>query len=142
MSAPVLRRPGAGPPPAEEPAIPIEPAVARARSAMLKNAIATLRKMKAEDKTRTEMIEAVPDFNRDYPKLFSLLVDKGEFENPSLRTMIAMLDRMGSGPIPSPPMTASFMLFIYSPKLQSERVRPLFPLQLMQQVHRSQQNQQ
>lgn len=97
MSAPVLRRPGAGPPPAEEPAIPIEPAVARARSAMLKNAIATLRKMKAEDKTRTEMIEAVPDFNRDYPKLFSLLVDKGEFENPSLRTMIAMLDRMGSG---------------------------------------------
>ena len=64
---------------------------------MLKNAIATLRKMKAEDKTRTEMIEAVPDFNRDYPKLFSLLVDKGEFENPSLRTMIAMLDRMGSG---------------------------------------------
>lgn len=99
MSAPTpaLRRAGTGPPPPEEPAIPIEPAVARARSAMIKAAITTLRTMKAAEKTRTDMIEAVPEFNRDYPKLFSLLADKGEFENPSLRTMIAMLDRMGTG---------------------------------------------
>ena len=96
MSQPTRRRPPPNLPP-EEPAIPIEPAVARARSAMLKDAIATLRRMKAEGKSRTDMVEAVPDFSRDYSKLFSMLVDHGEFENPSLRTMIAMLDRMGSG---------------------------------------------
>jgi len=89
------RRPPNLPP--EEPAIPIEPAEARARSAMIKDAIATLRRMKEEGKTRTDMVEAVPDFSRDYSKLFSMLVDRGEFDNPSLRTMIAMLDRMGSG---------------------------------------------
>jgi hypothetical protein len=43
------------------------------------------------------MEEAVPEFARDYAKLFSMLADHGEFDNPSLRTMLAMLDRMGSG---------------------------------------------
>ena len=96
MSQPTRRRPPPNLPP-EEPAIPIEPAVARARSAMIKAAIATLRQAKADGKSRTYMEEAVPDFARDYSKLFSLLVDRGEFDNPSLRTMLAMLDRMGTG---------------------------------------------
>ena len=90
------RRPPPNLPP-EEPAIPIEPAEARKRSALVKEAIAILKTMKDEGKSRTLMEEAVPVFSRDYPKLFSILADRGDFENQSLRTMIAMLDRMGQG---------------------------------------------
>ena len=90
------RRPPPNLPP-EEPAIPIEPAEARKRSALVKEAISTLKTMKDEGKSRTLMEEAVPVFSRDYPKLFSILADRGDFENQSLRTMIAMLDRMGQG---------------------------------------------
>ena len=99
MSQPTRRVATRGPPnlPPEEPAIPIEPAVARARSTLIKMAIVTLRRMKEEGKSRTDMVEAVPEFSRDYSKLFSILVDRGEFDNPSLRTMLAMLDRMGTG---------------------------------------------
>jgi hypothetical protein len=64
---------------------------------MIKAAIEILRKAKAEGKSRTEMEEAVPEFSREYTKLFSILVDRNEFDNPSLRTMLAMLDRMGTG---------------------------------------------
>ena len=95
MSQPSRRRPP--PPPPEEPAIPIEPEIARARSALIKAAIVTLRKAKEDGKSRAEMEEAVPEFARDYAKLFSMLADHGEFDNPSLRTMLAMLDRMGTG---------------------------------------------
>lgn len=97
MSQPTRRQPPRPNLPPEEPAIPIEPAVARARSAMIKAAIEILRKAKAEGKSRTEMEEAVPEFSREYTKLFSILVDRNEFDNPSLRTMLAMLDRMGTG---------------------------------------------
>ena len=46
----------------------------------------------------TEAIQAkVPTFAKDYKNLFEMITQEGGYNKQSLKTMLAMLDRMGSG---------------------------------------------
>jgi hypothetical protein len=92
-----------GPPnlPKEEPAIPLEPAVAKARSAYIKNMIDKIKQHKNQGKTVDEIkqVEGIQRFSEDYPQLFKLLTKAEDYNEGSLRTMIALLEKMGTGEI-------------------------------------------
>jgi hypothetical protein len=95
--------------PKEEPAIPLEPDVAAARSVFINDNIRTVKTLKAQGKTAEEVEKEVSVFARDYPALFKMLfkIDIGNEQvsgtplatggEAALRTMLAMLDRMGRG---------------------------------------------
>ena len=84
-------------PPPEEPAVPLEPAVAKARAAYIKSNVEKVKALKEEGKSKEEIQEEVARFAADYPALFKMLVTTENYNEASLRTMIAMLERMGSG---------------------------------------------
>ena len=93
------RRGPGGPLPDDEPAVPIEPAVASARSAFVKAKIEIVKKLKAEGKTQAEA-EVHPElvsFVATYPALFKMLFKIDINSEAALRTMLAMLERMGTG---------------------------------------------
>jgi hypothetical protein len=84
--------------PEEEPAIPIEPAVAAARTRFVKAKIEIVKGLKADGMTQAEAQQHpdVKDFALKYPALFKMLFKIDE-NDASLRTMLAMLERMGTG---------------------------------------------
>jgi hypothetical protein len=84
--------------PEEEPAIPIEPAVAAARTRFVKAKIEIVKGLKADGMTQAEAQQHpdVKDFALKYPALFKMLFKIDE-NDASLRTMLAMLERMGKG---------------------------------------------
>jgi hypothetical protein len=84
------QRPSRGPPnlPQEEPAVPLEPGVAKARAAYVRNQVEKVQEMKAAGKSETEIREAT---------LFKKLLATDDPNESRLRTMLAMLERMGSG---------------------------------------------
>ena len=88
-----------GPPqlPKEEPAIPLDPSVAHARNIYIREQISKIQSMKEEGKTKEEIKESVGRFVEDYPQLFKLLTSGDGFNESSLRTMLAMLEKMGTG---------------------------------------------
>jgi hypothetical protein len=94
------QRPPRRPPqlPKEEPAVPLEPAVAKARSSYIRDSLQKIIQLKEEGKTEFEIREheQVGRFATDYPQLFKKVMSEG-MNDPSLRTMLAMLERMGSG---------------------------------------------
>lgn len=94
-------RPGGGPGgmPDEEPAIPIEPAIAAARTVFVKAKIEIVKRLKAQGMTQAEAQEHadVKDFALKYPALFKMLFKIDINNEASLRTMLAMLERMGTG---------------------------------------------
>jgi len=89
-----------GPPlPDEEPAVPIDPAVASARSAFVKAKIEIVKRLKAQGMTQAEA-EIHPElvgFVASYPALFKMLFKIDINSEAALRTMLAMLERMGTG---------------------------------------------
>ena len=90
--------PGQGPPPRdEEPAIPLEPAVANARSVYIRSNLDKIIAMKAEGKAREEIQKECLRFSTDYPSLFKMVMKTEGYNEGSLKTMLAMLERMGSG---------------------------------------------
>lgn len=90
------RRPGM---PEEEPAVPIEPAVAAARTRYVKAKIEIVKVLKGDGMTQAEAQEhaEVKDFAEKYPALFKMLFKIDINNEASLRTMLAMLERMGTG---------------------------------------------
>jgi len=90
------RRPGM---PDEEPAVPIEPAVAAARTRYVKAKIEIVKGLKGDGMTQAEAQEhaEVKDFAEKYPALFKMLFKIDINNEASLRTMLAMLERMGTG---------------------------------------------
>ena len=84
--------------PEEEPAIPIEPAVAAARTRYVKAKIEIVKALKADGLTQPEAQQhpEVKDFAEKYPALFKMLFKIDE-NDASLRTLLAMLERMGTG---------------------------------------------
>lgn len=88
-----------GPMPDEEPAIPIEPEVAAARSVYIRAKIEIVKKMKSKGLSMESIqgSEEVADFAKAYPALFKMLFKIDISNEGSLRTMLAMLERMGSG---------------------------------------------
>jgi hypothetical protein len=83
--------------PKEEPAIPLEPDVAAARSIFINDNIRIVKSLKEKGKTAEEAAKEVPVFCRDYPALFKMLFKIDIGNEAALRTMLAMLDRMGRG---------------------------------------------
>lgn len=92
------RGPRRGPPqlPPEEPAIPLEPAVAKARVAYVRSSIDKVFAGKRQGKSNEELQEEVARFAEDYPTLFKKVLES-DVNDPSLRTMLAMLEGMGRG---------------------------------------------
>jgi hypothetical protein len=91
MPAPSFR------PPEEEPAIPIEPDVAKARATYVKAQVEKVKAMKGEGKSAEEIKAEVSRFAEDYPALFKMLMSSETFNEASLKTMLALLERMGTG---------------------------------------------
>jgi hypothetical protein len=93
------RRPNRGPPqlPKEEPAIPLEPSVASARGAYIRNVLEEIKHMRADGKSVEDIRTAHTRFSEDYPQLFKLVTKGESFDESSLRTMLFMLEKMGSG---------------------------------------------
>lgn len=83
--------------PKEEPAIPLEPDVAAARSVFINDNIRIVKSLKEKGKTAEQIEKEVPIFARDYPALFKMLFKIDIGNEAALRTMLAMLDRMGRG---------------------------------------------
>ena len=83
--------------PKEEPAIPLEPDVAAARSIFINDNIRIIKSFKEQGKTAEEVKNEVPVFCRDYPALYKMLFKIDIGNEAALRTMLAMLDRMGRG---------------------------------------------
>ena len=85
--------------PPEEPAIPLEPDVAAARSTFVRENITVVKSLKEEGKTAEEIAKEVPVFARDYPALYKMLFKIDIANEAALRTMLIMLDRMGRNEI-------------------------------------------
>jgi hypothetical protein len=86
--------------PEEPPAIPLEAEVAAARTVFINDSIRVVRQLKSQGKSADEIEKEVPVFARDYPALYKMLFKinlESEKESAPLRTMIAMMDRMGKG---------------------------------------------
>ena len=86
--------------PEEPPAIPLEAEVAAARTVFINDNIRVVRQLKSQGKSADEIEKEVPVFARDYPALYKMLFKinlESEKESAPLRTMIAMMDRMGKG---------------------------------------------
>lgn len=84
-------------PPEEEPAVPIEPDVAKARATYVKAQVERVKAMKEAGKSAEEIKAEVSRFAEDYPALFKMLMSSETFNEASLKTMLALLERMGTG---------------------------------------------
>ncbi len=83
--------------PKEEPAIPLEPGVASARTAYIRHTLDQIKTLQRQGKTVEEIRAEHARFAEDYPQIFKM-VTKGEaYDESSLRTMLLMLERMGTG---------------------------------------------
>jgi hypothetical protein len=85
-------------PPKEEPAVPIEPDIAKARATYVKAQVEKVKALKEAGVLSAEEIKAeVSRFAEDYPALFKMLMSSENFNEASLKTMLALLERMGTG---------------------------------------------
>jgi len=73
--------------------------MAASRSKFVRDNIAIVKSLKAEGKTAEEIQKEVPIFARDYPALYKMLFKIDIDNEAALRTMLAMLERMGRNEI-------------------------------------------
>ena len=109
-------------PPKEEPAIPLETDVAKARSVYIKSQIDRLKEMKAAGKTSEEIQTRLSRFALDYPGLFKMLMRPEGYNEASLKTMIALLERMGEGD-----MTQHQASVVVGQRLHDVYIKPRVP---------------
>ncbi len=117
MPAPMNR-----PPPEEEPAIPLEPSVAKARTIYVRAQIDRLKEMKEAGKTAAEIEQELSRFAEDYPGLFKMLMRSETYNEGSLKTMMALLERMGSGE-----MTQHQASVVVGQRLHDVYIKPRIP---------------
>ncbi len=86
-----------GPPnlPPEEPAIPLEPVVAKTRATYVREQVVKIRFLKGQGKSEFEIREQMERFVEDYPTLFRKVMDTNLEDQASLNIMLAMLEKMG-----------------------------------------------
>ena len=82
--------------PPEEPVIPIEPDVAKARAAYIRATVAKVQALRSEGSSLDAIHEATGTFSKQYPGLFKMLMSDS-YNDASLRTMLTLLDKMGTG---------------------------------------------
>jgi hypothetical protein len=95
-----------GPPPSTEPSI--EEAISQAQSRPLdfpakeratyvRAMVKRVQELQASGRTAYEIQQQLPEFKRDHPYLFEMITENDSFDEGSLQTMLAMLERMGDG---------------------------------------------
>lgn len=67
------------------------------RAAYVRSMIALIETLQSEGKTVEQIKERVPEFARDYENLFKAATSGEAFNKQNLKTMLALLDRMGEG---------------------------------------------
>jgi hypothetical protein len=67
------------------------------RAQYVRDSIDMIENYQKEGLTTEEIKDKVPTFVRDYKNLFEMVTQPGGYNKQSLKTMLAMLDRMGSG---------------------------------------------
>lgn len=67
------------------------------RAMYIKTMVKRLQELMALGRSIPELKELLPEFHRDFPYLFEMITENPDFDQASLQTMIAMLERMGSG---------------------------------------------
>jgi len=109
-------------PPKEEQAIPLEPDVAKARSVYVRSNLNKVLAMKADGKTKEEIEKELPRFVGGYPSLFKMVMNEGGYNEGSLKTMLAMLEKMGSGDLTQHQASA-----IVGERLSDVYIKPKIP---------------
>lgn len=69
----------------------------KVRATFVRFNIDKVEKLLEEGKTVDEIKALCPDFSDRYKNLFEMLTQPGGYNQQSLKTMLAMLDRMGNG---------------------------------------------
>jgi hypothetical protein len=67
------------------------------RAQYVRDSIVLVEQYQKDGLTTEQIKEKVPTFVRDYKNLFEMVTMPGGYNKQSLKTMLAMLDRMGSG---------------------------------------------
>jgi hypothetical protein len=67
------------------------------RAQYVRDSLALIETYQREGYTTEQLKEKVPTFVRDYKNLFEMVTQPGGYNKQSLKTMLVMLDRMGSG---------------------------------------------
>jgi hypothetical protein len=67
------------------------------RAHYVRDSIRLIEKYQQEGFTTEQIKEKVPTFVKDYKNLFEMVTQPGGYNKQSLKTMLTMLDRMGSG---------------------------------------------
>lgn len=67
------------------------------RAQYVRDSLALIEMYQSQGFTTEEIKTKVPTFVRDYKNLFEMVTQPGGYNKQSLKTMLAMLDRMGSG---------------------------------------------
>lgn len=93
------QRPNRGPPqlPKDEPAVPLEPAVASARTTYIRQTLDQIKQLQRDGKSVEDIRAAHTRFATDYPQIFKMVTKGESYDEASLRTMLLMLERMGTG---------------------------------------------
>ena len=78
----------------EPPPPPLQADEAKDRAIFIRNSIKIVEKLRDEGKSFDEMKEAVPEFANNFPHLFIMVSTKDGYSEETLKTMLAMLDRM------------------------------------------------
>ena len=69
----------------------------KARAQYVRDCIELVEKYQNDGLSTEEIKDKVPTFVRDYKNLFEMVTQPGGYNKQSLKTMLAMLDRMGTG---------------------------------------------
>lgn len=67
------------------------------RAQYVRDSIALVEVYQTQGLSTEQIKERVPTFVKDYKNLFEMVTQPGGYNKQSLKTMLAMLDRMGSG---------------------------------------------
>lgn len=67
------------------------------RAQYVRDSIALVEQYQTQGLTTEQIKEKVPTFVRDYKNLFEMVTQPGGYNKQSLKTMLALLDRMGTG---------------------------------------------
>lgn len=84
------------PPPKEEPAIPIEPDLAKIRATYVRDMVEKVKQLKDSGKSVDQIKEGTGKFSSQYPTLFKMVM-KDTYDEAAIRTMVYMLEKMGTG---------------------------------------------
>jgi hypothetical protein len=86
--------------PDEPPAVPLTPSEARDRAKYIRDIVKRIEGYKRTGRSPSEIEALVPEFKRDYPKLYEAILFPENFNTgfyeQSLKVMLTLLDRMAA----------------------------------------------